>query len=145
MLQRTQPRTRKSSPDWITGDGWVDDLAHGPTPSALNATLVRFSPGSRTVWHAHAVGQTIHVLAGHGIIGTSSETLHVTAGDTIWTPPGERHWHGATATNFLTTIELFDSPADGTAAAERDGAVTEGDYQAAQPTPQHVDPRGRRA
>ena len=30
-------------------------------------------------------------------------------GDVIWTPPGVRHWHGATATNGMTHIAITEA------------------------------------
>ena len=30
------------------------------------------------------------------------------AGDVIWTPPGVKHWHGATATDSMTHVAIQD-------------------------------------
>ena len=59
---------------------------------------VTFSPGARTAWHTHPAGQTLIVTAGTGWVqawnGTKQE---IRPGDVVWTPPGVKHWHGATA------------------------------------------------
>jgi quercetin dioxygenase-like cupin family protein len=34
------------------------------------------------------------------------EKLEVKPGDVIWTPPGVKHWHGATATNGMSHIAI---------------------------------------
>ena len=36
----------------------------GEPPSRMSVTLVRFTPGARSNWHSHAVGQTLHVTGG---------------------------------------------------------------------------------
>ena len=30
----------------------------------------------------------------------------INAGDTVWIPPGEEHWHGASATNSMIHIAI---------------------------------------
>jgi len=58
---------------------------------------VTFEPGARTAWHRHPLGQTLHVLSGVGLMGRRGAAVQVIqAGDTVWIPPGEEHWHGAT-------------------------------------------------
>ncbi len=56
---------------------------------------VFFGPGSRTYWHSHERGQLLQVISGLGLIcaeGGLPSSLE--AGDVVWAPPGERHWHG---------------------------------------------------
>lgn len=69
----------------------------------VTINTVNFSPGSRTYWHTHEQGQILQILAGEGLVGTDSEGVHVLRpGDTVWCPPGERHWHGAATHSFMT-------------------------------------------
>ncbi len=62
---------------------------------------VRFEPGARTNWHTHPAGQILQVTKGGGLIQTwdeknKGEKAHaIRPGDTIYIPPGEKHWHGA--------------------------------------------------
>jgi hypothetical protein len=51
-------------------------------------------------------------------------------GDTIWTRPGEEHWHGATAGNLTCHFAMLegDGTSDGTTWLE---PVTDQQYQAA--------------
>jgi quercetin dioxygenase-like cupin family protein len=56
----------KGSPDRFTGDVWVDILAQGQGPSPMRVNVVRFAPGARNAWHAHALGQTLHITEGIG-------------------------------------------------------------------------------
>jgi hypothetical protein len=52
----------------FTGDVYFDVIAKGPEPSRLRVNVVRFAPGARTAWHCHAVGQTLHVTEGIGLV-----------------------------------------------------------------------------
>jgi quercetin dioxygenase-like cupin family protein len=69
--------------------------------------LVTFEPGARTAWHTHPFGQTLIVTAGSGWVqreGGTIEDIH--QGDIIWFSPGEKHWHGATATTAMSHIAI---------------------------------------
>lgn len=48
---------------------------------------------------------------------------------TIHTPPGEWHWHGATPTNFVTHLAMWESPEVGPESAWGDH-VTDLEYRA---------------
>ena len=62
----------------------------------MRVNVVRFSPGARTAWHSHAVGQALHVTEGRGLVQVrGGEVAEVRPGDTIWSLPGEWHWNGA--------------------------------------------------
>jgi quercetin dioxygenase-like cupin family protein len=70
----------------------------------VTINTVNFTPGARTFWHHHENGQIIQVVAGRGLIQADNEDAPriLNAGDTVWCPPGERHWHGAAPDSFLT-------------------------------------------
>ena len=71
---------------------------------------VSFEPGARTDWHTHPLGQTLLVISGIGLIGLRNETPKlIQAGDTVWIPPGEEHWHGASAANSMTHIAIQEA------------------------------------
>jgi quercetin dioxygenase-like cupin family protein len=56
------------------------------------------------------LGQTLIVTAGVGRVqrwGGSVEEIR--AGDVIWTPPGEKHWHGAAPTTGMTHIAIQEA------------------------------------
>jgi quercetin dioxygenase-like cupin family protein len=97
----------------FTGDVWVDTITEAEEPSRLRAALVRFAPCARTAWHRHAVGQTLHVTEGVGLVqAQGGEVLVMRPGDTVHTPPGEWHWHGAAPDHFMTHLALSDSTGD---------------------------------
>jgi quercetin dioxygenase-like cupin family protein len=98
----------------FTGDVWYDVIAKGEGPSRLRVNIVRFAPGARNAWHAHAVGQTLHVTEGVGLIQSrGGEIVEIRPGQTISTPPGEWHWHGAAPDHFMTHLAMWESPGDG--------------------------------
>lgn len=91
----TRP-SRRAKAEWFTGTVWQDPIIEAPEPARIRALRVGFEPGARTAWHTHPMGQTLHVLSGVGLVGLRGKAPQVIrAGDTVWIPPGEEHWHGA--------------------------------------------------
>jgi quercetin dioxygenase-like cupin family protein len=110
---RKQP-TRKGGSDRFIGDVWVDQITQAVPPSRIRVNVVRFAPGARNAWHAHAVGQTVHVTEGVGRIQSrGGDVVEMRAGDTVHTPPGEWHWHGAAPDHFMTHLAIWEAPEDG--------------------------------
>lgn len=103
-------QSKKASSEWFTGDVWQDTIIEAPEPARLRALRVTFTPGSRTAWHTHPLGQTLHVIEGVGLIGVRTGEVNVIKpGDTVWIPPNEEHWHGATASNVMVHLALQES------------------------------------
>ncbi len=74
-----------------------------PMTDGVVINTVSFTPGARTFWHRHERGQILQVLAGRGLIQSEgTPVLVIRAGDTVWVPAGERHWHGAAPDSFMT-------------------------------------------
>jgi quercetin dioxygenase-like cupin family protein len=121
--------TVKAPPETFTGDAWFDVVARGEEPSRIRVSVVRFAPGARNAWHSHAVGQTVHVTEGVGLIqARGGDIVEIHPGDTIHTPPGEWHWHGAAPDHFMTHLAMWEAAADGQEATW--GAlVTDAEYR----------------
>jgi NAD(P)-dependent dehydrogenase (short-subunit alcohol dehydrogenase family) len=68
MEIRAKQATSKAPAETFVGDAWYDVIARGEEPSRVRVNVVRFAPGARNAWHAHAVGQTVHVTEGIGRI-----------------------------------------------------------------------------
>lgn len=112
-LRPKQPSVHGSA-DMFSGDVWLDAIVRGEEPSRMRVSRVRFAPGARTAWHAHAVGQTVHVIEGIGRIQSRGDDVaEIRPGDTVYTPPGEWHWHGAAPDHFMTHLAMWEAPADG--------------------------------
>ena len=101
--------SRKVPAEWFTGTVWQDPIVEAPEPARVRSALVTFEPGARTNWHTHPLGQTLHVVTGAGRVQVWGEAVQeIKAGDTVWIPPGEKHWHGATATTLMTHIAIVE-------------------------------------
>lgn len=127
-IQPRQP-TAKAPAETFIGDAWFDVIARGEEPSRVRVSVVRFAPGARNAWHAHAVGQTVHVTEGLGRIQSrGSEVIELRPGDTVYTPPGEWHWHGAAPSYFMTHLAIWEAPPDGPE-SEWGEQVTDAEYR----------------
>lgn len=114
VARANERATRKGPADWFTGDVWVDEIVVGTAPLRLRAYRVSFAPGARTAWHAHPVGQTLHVLTGVGLVqlaGGPVEEIH--PGDTVMIAPDERHWHGAAPGNTMVHLAMQEADTQG--------------------------------
>lgn len=120
--------TRKASADWFTGTVWQDPVVEAPEPARLRALRVTFEPGARTAWHTHPLGQTLHVVAGLGLICLRGQSpRRIRPGDTVWIPPGEEHWHGAAPETAMTHLAMQEA-LDGVSADWLEH-VTDEDYR----------------
>jgi quercetin dioxygenase-like cupin family protein len=109
-----QKPSTKGPADMFTGDVWFDVIAQGAAPSRLRVNVVRFSPAAHTAWHRHANGQTLHITEGVGLVQSrGGEIIEVRPGDTIYTPPGEWHWHGAAPEHFMTHLAMWEGLDEG--------------------------------
>jgi quercetin dioxygenase-like cupin family protein len=120
----------KGPAETFTGDVWFDVVARGEEPSRIRVNVVRFSPCARTAWHTHAMGQTLHVTEGVGLVQSrGGEVVVLRPGDTVYTPPGEWHWHGAAADHFMTHIAMWEGTGNGPE-TEWGDHVTDEEYSA---------------
>jgi quercetin dioxygenase-like cupin family protein len=102
----TQP-SGKGPADWFTGAVRIDPLFTADDPARVQGASVTFEPGARTAWHTHPLGQTLIVTAGCGWAQHEGGPVEVIRpGDVVWFAPGEKHWHGATATTGMTHIAI---------------------------------------
>jgi quercetin dioxygenase-like cupin family protein len=130
-LNTTRP-TAKAPAQAFTGDVYVTPIYSGREPSRMTIALVRFTPGARTNWHSHAVGQTLHVTEGVGLVGTrDGSVVRVRAGDTVVCPPNEEHWHGAAVDTFMSHLAMLESLPGGEDPTTWLEPTTDEQYQAA--------------
>lgn len=109
MHMSPKPPTAKGPAETFTGDVWVDPITRGLPASQLNVAVVRFSPGARSAWHSHDGGQTLYVTEGRGRVQVrDQEAVDLHAGDVVFAPDGEEHWHGATPDDFMTHLSITD-------------------------------------
>jgi quercetin dioxygenase-like cupin family protein len=93
QITRSSLETAVGPSDWFTGDVYIDTVATAAEPSRLAAASVHFTPGARTAWHTHPLGQTIYVTEGVGRCQRRGGEIEVIRpGDRIYFEPGEDHW-----------------------------------------------------
>lgn len=123
--------TTKNPPEQFAGDVWLDPIAlpHEDNQHMVVVT-VRFAPGARTAWHSHEKGQYLRVTQGVGRFGTrDGHHVDVHPGQTIYTPPGQEHWHAAAPGFFMEHIAMLengDDPATTTTWLEH---INDADFQ----------------
>lgn len=106
----------KGPSNYFTGAVRIDPLVQAPDPARVAAVHVTFEPGARTAWHTHPLGQTVIVTSGCGWAQHwGGPVEEIRPGDVVWFPPGEKHWHGATATTAMSHIAIQEQ-LDGKAA-----------------------------
>ena len=107
-ITRTGSRPSAQGPaDWFTGTVRIEPLFQAHAPARAASARVTFEPGARTAWHTHPLGQALIVTDGRGWVQREGGPVEeVRAGDVVWFPPGETHWHGATPTSAMTHIAI---------------------------------------
>jgi quercetin dioxygenase-like cupin family protein len=119
--------TSKGPTGKFAGDVYLNALHSGESPSRLVSVMVRFTPAARTHWHSHPLGQTLHCTDGRGlVVNRAGKVILMRAGDTVHTPPGEEHWHGATRDSLMCHLALVENDEGQTATWLE--PVTEHDY-----------------
>lgn len=114
--------------DWFTGEVHVQSLVAPEQMEGLyNVGQVTFSPGGRTHWHTHPIGQVLLVIEGKGWYQEKGKPAQVIRkGSTVTIPKGITHWHGASADNKLVHIAISNI-LDGSSVTWQD-PVTDEEY-----------------
>lgn len=125
--------TSRGPAESFTGEVWLDPIYQGEEPLRGRVSAVRFTPGARSAWHAHALGQTLFVTEGTGRIQTRGDrAVEIRAGDIVNIPAGEEHWHGASRDHFMTHLSITEAPDDGQPEIDWREHVSDDEYEAAQ-------------
>ena len=114
MELTTPTPTAKAPESRFTGDVYLNPVKAATEPSRLIASIVRFTPGARSNWHSHALGQTLLCTDGAGLVVSRDGTvIRLTPGQAVWTPPGEEHWHGAELECMMSHLAMLEGVQDG--------------------------------
>jgi quercetin dioxygenase-like cupin family protein len=104
----SQP-SEKGPAEFFTGTVRIDPLFQADAPGRALGVSVTFEPGARTAWHIHPLGQNLIVTSGCGLVQSWRGPIEkIRPGDVISCPPGEKHWHGATANTAMTHIAIVE-------------------------------------
>lgn len=105
----SQPSGKAAAANF-TGSARSDMRFEATAPGRVRGALVTFEPGARTAWHAHPCGQTLIVTSGLGWVQAQGGPVEeIRPGDVVWIAPGERHWHGATASTAMSHIAISEA------------------------------------
>jgi quercetin dioxygenase-like cupin family protein len=75
--------------------------------------FVHFEAGAHTHWHVHSGGQLLHILEGKARVQAwGGKPQSVNAGETVISPPGEKHWHGASADGPMLQLAITSGDVD---------------------------------
>jgi quercetin dioxygenase-like cupin family protein len=110
-IKRSGSRPSAKGPaDYFTGTVRIDAPFLTSAPARVSGATVTFEPGARTAWHTHPLGQTLIVTFGSGRVQREGGPIEeIRAGDIVWFPPGERHWHGAAPETAMSHIAIQES------------------------------------
>jgi quercetin dioxygenase-like cupin family protein len=87
-----------------------DPVITANSPSRLGGSVVTFTPGARTAWHSHPVGQTLYCLTGVGRICFQGQPPQaINPGDIVNIPPNTMHWHGAAPDRLFAHLALSEA------------------------------------
>jgi 4-carboxymuconolactone decarboxylase len=100
------------SAERFTGDVQVETITLPYlNDSPVTAAVVRFAPAARSAWHAHAHGQTLRILDGVAVVCSREDGVIIAGpGQTVHTPPGQWHWHGAVSDDGMSHLALSGAP-----------------------------------
>ena len=121
-IQPKRPST-KGPAEMFTGDVWFDVIAQAG--SGCGSTSSGSRPAPAPPGTATPTGRPCTSPTGVGLVQSrGGEVVEIRAGDTVHTPPGEWHWHGAAPDHFMAHLAMWESLGEG-----QDGPETEwGDH-----------------
>ena len=92
---------------YFTGRVQIAGQFQREEPSRVTGAIVSFQPRARTAWHSHPAGQTLIVMKGIGLVQSwGGPRQEIREGDIVWTPPGVKHWHGASIDGAMSHVAI---------------------------------------
>lgn len=132
-IVRATPPANPASAENFTGTARVGEIFRGDDPARVHGATVAFEAGARTHWHAHALGQTLVVTSGTGLVQLwGGAVQEIRTGDVVLIPPGEKHWHGASTNAPMTHVAIAEAR-EGAPSIEWMEAVSDDQYAAGAP------------
>jgi quercetin dioxygenase-like cupin family protein len=130
-MKRIQPQTSRGPAERFSGDVYPTIVLTGEDPSRVRIASVHFAPGAHTAWHSHGVGQYLHIVEGTALVQErDGELVTLVPGETIYTPPGVEHWHGASPDTFMVHLAIWEARSDGGEETTWGAHVTDEEYSA---------------
>src|SRR5262245_10736501 len=134
QITRNSLVSNRGPSDYFTGTVFIDPVAVPAPPSRAASALVHFTPGARTAWHTHPLGQTLFVTEGVGLCQRQGAPIEVIRpGDRVYFEPGEHHWHGAAPNRFMAHVAIQEADESGSVVTWGE-QVSDQEYRAAPST-----------
>jgi 4-carboxymuconolactone decarboxylase len=110
-ISRAGTRSVTAAPsEYFTGEVRIEMLHTPAGAQRASAGTVSFSPGARTAWHSHPLGQTLILTAGVGRVQRwEGPVEEIRAGDVVSIAPGVKHWHGAAPDSAMTHLAITEA------------------------------------
>lgn len=110
LTRKADLKTVDAPVEYFTGKVTITGQFQRPGPSRISGAFVHFEPGARSAWHTHPAGQTLIVTEGVGWTQVEGgPKLEFYAGDILWCPADQKHWHGATQHQGMTHLAVQDT------------------------------------
>ncbi len=93
-------------PGDFSGTVWIQPLRRVDTPGSVEILAVFFEAGARTRPHVHSTDQVLVFVEGEGVVATEQGRRVVRAGEVVFIPAGQWHWHGATKTTSACHLSV---------------------------------------
>ena len=109
IIKRSEAQESVEGPaEYFTGEARIEPIhLEAREPSRVTSALVTFEPGARSNWHTHPLGQLLVITSGTGWTQIEGgERVEIREGDSVWCPPEQKHWHGATDTTTMSHIAI---------------------------------------
>ena len=109
VVRAAERKTKVAPAERSTGTVFSDNIVVGTPPSRMRASIVSFTPGARTAWHSHPLGQTLYCISGVGRVQRKGEPVQeLRPGDTVIIPPNQLHWHGAAPDRLFSHLAMSE-------------------------------------
>jgi len=126
-----------------TGSVRFNRMFHAEPPGRAEGAIATFEPGARSAWHSHPLGQTLVILEGSGRVQSwGGPVEEIRAGDVVWTPASEKHWHGASPTEGMVQLAVGEA-VPGKPTSDWMEKVSDEEYSSGRRTPEA--PRKKRS
>lgn len=114
IIRKDELQTVKGSEKVFTGEVTVQQLYPANNAMRSSGGSVTFTPGARSNWHIHPVGQVLIVTSGSGRTQEwGGPVREIKAGDIVICPVGVKHWHGASPDSPMTHISICEEKEPG--------------------------------
>jgi hypothetical protein len=133
-IQPMQPTT-KAPAQTFTGMPGTTSSPPGTSHPGSGSTWCGSPPGPATPGMRTLSGRLCTSPRGSGIKSRGGQVTEIRPGNTIYTPPGEWHWHGAAPGHFMTHLAMWESPGEGHGPETQWGDLVTDDEYHARPAP----------